>query len=382
MDALTTLRLSKKVGILIKSNLSIFSSGLIQNAYFIHQCLLGIGIGSDFLTIDENPVPFDYKNIPLKTLKLNSPDFTISDYHTILTVSTGLTKEEYELCKANKVSVVSFICGNQFMHDIENFVMGDNGNRNTFIGKGSYSEELWLIPCYKFSLAYYETIRDKPAFIVPHLWSPCIVEDVVKIKLNKSISDLKYSIKHNTKKLTLLIAEPNISLFKNSWLPVVAAEYLHMKNNDLLDQVYAFNWPENKHSYKMADSLTLGSKLRRFSRLPMADILTFFNAEHSMPIFVSHQINNALNYLYYECLYFGFPLVHNSPDLEGCGYYYPENDLGKCAEMILYAQKHHHKNLEDYIAKGRKYLERVDPMNSSVAATWRQAIDSLLVKHV
>lgn len=382
MDALATLRVSKKVGILIGANLSIFGSGLVQNAYFIYMCLSKLGISCEFLTIDENPKPFDYKDIPLKTLKIGSQDFDIKEYHTILTVSTGLNKEEFELCKANKVSVVSFICGNQFMHDIETFVMGDVANRNTFIGKGSYSDELWIIPCYKFALTYFETIRDKPAFIVPHLWSPCILEDVVKTKLNRDVGLLNYSIKHDTKKLSLLIAEPNISLFKNSWLPVVAAEHLHMKNPNLFDFVYAFNWPENKHAYKMADSLKLGAKLRRFKRLPMADLMTHFNSQPSMPIFVSYQINNSLNYLYYECLYFGFPLVHNSPDLEGCGYYYPENDLAKCAEMILYAQKHHHKNLDTYMAKGRKYLERVDPLNAAVASTWRQFIDSLLIKHV
>jgi hypothetical protein len=179
-----------------------------------------------------------------------------------------------------------------------------------------------------------------------------------------------------------LIIEANISILKNAWLPIVAAEHLHMKNPDLFEFVYAFNWPENAHATKMGESLTLGSKLRRFKRLSMADIMTHFNAESSMPIFVSYQINNTLNYMYYECLYFGFPLVHNSPDLEGCGYYYPENDIAKCAEMILYAQKHHHKNLVEYIAKGRKYLERVDPLNSGVANTWKQLIDSVLVKHV
>jgi len=376
MDAIAILRTSKRVGILISSGLSIFSSGLIQNAYFIYQCLSGLGIECDFLTIDENPKPFDYKNIPLKVLG----KVDIKEYHTILTVSTGLTKEEYELFVSNKVSVVSFICGNQFMHDIESFVMNDTKGKNTFVGKGSYSDELWIIPCYKFALAYFETIRGKPAFIVPHLWSPCILEDIVRT--TKDVGLLNYSIKHDTSKLTLLIAEPNIALFKNSWLPIVAAEYLHVKNPDLLEFVYAFNWPENPHSYKMADSLTLGAKLRRFKRLAMAELMTHFNSANSMPIFVSYQINNSLNYLYYECLYFGFPLVHNSPDLEGCGYYYPENDLAKCAEMILYAQKHHHKNLSDYLAKGRKYLERVDPLNSSVSTTWKQLIDSVLVKHV
>lgn len=380
MDALSTLRVSKKVGILIGSNLNIFSSGLIQNAYFIYQCLSGLNIPCEFLTIDDNPKPFDYKNIPLRTFGINKIGFDIKEFHTILTVSTGLTKEEYELCTSNKVSVVSFLCGNQFMHDIESFVLGVNSN--TFVGKGSYSDELWVIPCYKFALTYLETVRNKPAFIVPHLWTHCILEDAVKTKLNINVSLLDYSVKHNTKKLTLLIAEPNISLFKNSWLPIVAAEHLHMKNPELFEFVYAFNWPESAHATKMADNLTLGSKLRRFKRLSMADIMTHFNSENSMPIFVSYQINNSLNYLYYECLYFGYPLVHNSPDLEGCGYYYPENDIAKCAEMILYAQKHHHKNLAEYIAKGRKYLERVDPLNSGVADTWKQFIDSVLVKHV
>jgi hypothetical protein len=376
------LRRTKKVGILIASNLHIFSSGLIQNAYFIYQCLSAQGISCDFLTVDTNPQPFDYKSIPLKILNLSSADFSIKEYHTLITVSTGLTKNEYDACKSNKISVVSFICGNQYMHDIETFVLGDPKNRNTFIGKGSFSDELWVIPCYAFALSYLETIRDKPAFIVPHLWSPCILEDTVKTKMNKDPSLLQYSIKHDTQKLSLLILEPNISLFKNAWFPIVAAEHLHVKYPNLLEYVYAFNWPKHEHSDKMAESLALGAKLRRFQRLPMYEIMAHFNSLPSMPIVVSYQINNSLNYLYYECLYFGWPLVHNSPDLEGCGYYYPENDLAKCAEMIQYAQKHHHKNLAEYVAKGRKYLERVDPLNLIVANTWKQNIDSLLVKHV
>jgi len=383
MDSLNELRRTKKVGILIKSNLTIFSSGMIQNAYFIYQCLSAQGLSCDFLTVDENPKPFDYKEIPLKTLNFKSPTFSILEYHTLITVSTGLSKEEYELCKSNKVSVISYICGNQYMHDIETFVLGDAGNRNAFVGRtDSFSDELWTIPCYTFALSYLEIIRDKPAFIVPHLWSPCILEDGVKVKLNKDPSLLQYSIKHDTQKLTLLVLEPNISLFKNAWFPIVAAENLHIRNPTLLEYVYAFNWPKHEHANKMADSLTLGGKLRRFQRLSIDEIMLHFNSLPSMPIVVSYQINTSLNYLYYECLYFGWPLVHNSPDLEGCGYYYPENDLAKCVDMIQYAQKHHHKNLVEYVAKGRKYLERVDPLNLMVATSWKQSIDSLLLKHV
>jgi hypothetical protein len=177
----------KKVGIIIKSGLNIFSSGLIQNAYFINQTLTKVGMTCEFLTVDENPIPFHYKNLEVKKLG------EVKEYCLLITVSTGLVKAEYELCVSNKVAVITFICGNQFMHDMESFVVGDPHGRNTFIAKGTYSDELWVIPCYKFALTYLETIRGKPAFIVPHLWSPIILEEMTAMA-NKSKDQLYYKM--------------------------------------------------------------------------------------------------------------------------------------------------------------------------------------------
>ena len=73
--------------------------------------------------------------------------------------------------------------------------------------------------------------------------------------------------------------------------------------------------------------------------------------------------------MYYEVLYFGYTLVHNSLDLGRCGYYYPEHNLKQCCEQIMYAYKNHNKHLDKYIEKSRNYLKRVDPYNPDVCKT-------------
>ncbi len=247
----------------------------------------------------------------------------------------------------------------------------------------SLVRELWVIPSYHHALEYIELMRGKPAYIIPHLWSPEICNAFAIEKFKKTESDLFYNLaKHTGKKIEIVIMEPNMALFKTSWLPIVAGEKLNVDHPELLDQVFAFNYPDSNHAWGMADNLTLGTKLRRFKRLSMPEILTFFNSRDTIPIFVSHQVLNSLNYLYYEVLYYGFPLVHNSPDLDGCGYFYPENNIKGCVSAILDAYKHHNKNLITYKEKGRKYLERVDPLHPSVGKIWEQMVDSVLVKNL
>jgi hypothetical protein len=90
---------------------------------------------------------------------------------------------------------------------------------------------------------------------------------------------------------------------------------------------------------------------------------------------VSYQFKNPLNYIYYEALHFGYPLVHNSPDLDGNGYLYLEEDIVECANQILYATNHHNKTVNTYIEKGRTYLKKIDPESKDVGAIYSQLIN-------
>jgi len=130
----------------------------------------------------------------------------------------------------------------------------------------------------------------------------------------------------------------------------------------------------------MIGALSVAPKVRRFVRLSTPEIVDHFNnSSDCYPIFVSYQLNNPLNYTYYEALHYGYPLVHNSPDLDGLGYYYPEMSISKCAEQILHAYKHHDKNVDMLRKKADKYLERFDPLNPDVGTTFKGFLTSAIV---
>ena len=143
-----------------------------------------------------------------------------------------------------------------------------------------------------------------------------------------------------------------------------------------MEFVFVFNYPIHNSSWAMTDNLTLGNKLRRFKRLEMDQIFSHFNVQDTIPIFLSHQVDNSLNYLYYELLHYGYPLVHNSPDLENCGYFYPQSNILKCVESILDAYNNHNTNIDVYRQNAAAYLSKIDPESAIMSKTWTQLIDA------
>ena len=369
----------KKIGIVIISDVQIFSNGLIQNAYYLYQCLENSGHRCEFLCYDTNPKPFNHKKISVKTISSNPSIFSAIDYKAIITVSTGIDTDIYEYLKKYNVAIIGFVCGCTLMMDQDSFI--NMNSIKTYISKSTKIDELWVIPSYKYMLDYVEITRNAPAFIVPHLWSnECIKEDL-KHRYNQEENVLFYNIeKCKNKKINIIILEPNLYIVKNSWIPIVIAEKLHQKYPNLIDNVYVFGYPEHNKAYDMIESLSVSSKVRRFKRLAISNIINYFNNDsQSFPVYLSTQLYNSLNYTYYEILYYGYPLIHNSLDLEDQGYYYPEFEISKAVDCILKAYKNHDKNVDIIKDKAKKYLERVDPFNNDVCKTINGMLTSAIV---
>jgi len=379
--SIDTLKRDKFVGILIHDKAPIFSNGIIQNAYFIYKCFEKIGMKCQFLCHEATPQQFELHNLSVQQISLNPVVFDPTIYHTIITVTRSINAELYTMLKKNKIAVIGFVCGNNYMMDQENFVRGSPmPGVSSFIGKGSKVDELWVIPSYEHSLEYLEIIRGKPAFIVPHLWSPEIIQHSMKNIFKADDSPLFYNILHHTNKskIEIAILEPNIHFFKTAWLPLIVSEKLNSDEPDLIEQVLLFNNPEHECSKNMVNNLAVGTKVKLFKRKSIIEIMLHLNRKGTFPVIISHQVLNSLNYLYYELLYYGFPLVHNSPDLDGCGYYYPDNDIRECAKQVKYALYNHNKNIDTYREKAKKYLERVDPLHPSVGKIWNQMINDIV----
>lgn len=367
----------KKVGIVVSNQGSLYWNRFSQNAYFFYECCEAMGYSCQFLCAESNPYPFDHKYISIKQITTDSSIFNPLEYYIIVTTTVNVSDEVYSLLKSNKVCVIALVCGNKYVQDQEEFATGGDKVK-TFLGQRRNIDEQWVIPLYNNFVEYMELIHKKPTFVVPYMWSPEIVKMNAQIHLRKSESVLFYNTSNRkSKKINLIIVEPNLNCYNSAWLPIIAAEKLHIKHPDLIHAVYVFDFPSHNHAHQITNTLTVASKIKQFARLTMGEIMDFFNnqSEH-MPVIVSHQILNSLNYLYYEMLYYGYPLIHNSSSLEECGYKYSEQNVTECVEQILHAVAHHDKQLHVYTNKVKKYLNSVDPYNTTVQKAFDKMITS------
>jgi hypothetical protein len=371
---------TKRVGIVINDKASLFSNGIVQNGYFLHQCLEAMGYTCQFLCGEPNPSAFEHDGLSVKQITTNPSIFNPSDYHTIITVTRRISPEIYALCNDHKVGVASLVCGNCYVMDQEDFVKDRTDGTSTFLGGSRNIDIQWVIPSYHHSLEYLQLIRKKPAVLVPHLWHPSILNHYTPRLLKKPCSALFFdATKPVHKKINIVIMEPNMSTMKTAWMPILACEKLNIQHPELIEHVFVFNYPSHKNAWDMIECLTVSSKVRKFNRKSVAEIMLHFNSQSDcFPIFLSHQMLNSLNYIYYELLYYGYPLVHNSPDLDGCGYMYPENHISKCAEQILLAHRTHNSTLEVYKANATRYLNRVDPFDVEVQAAFESRMAALM----
>lgn len=363
---------SKTLGLLIHNDARIFTNGITQNAYFMYKCFEGMGYRCQFLCLEANPIPFAIEGLTVQQLTTDEAIFHPPEFHTIISVTRIVTRELYDMLRKNGVRVVSFICGNSFMKDQEDFVRAGGGG--SFIHRGDPTDELWLIPSFARFSDYFQLIRGASSSIVPHLWSPSI--------FNRTLSDssrLLYALKQRTK-CSFINMEPNTMIVKTAWLPIVACDLFHQRHPDLLEEVRVHNFPGHAHARLMVNNLTLGGRFKVLPRDALVNVFLRCNQDVTMPIFVCHQMNNTLNYLYYEVLYYGFPLVHNSPDLEGCGYFYKGHDVKQCADAMLKAYREHDQSIDTYRATAKEYLRRVDPESPEVRRVFEERLRASVAK--
>ena len=92
---------------------------------------------------------------------------------------------------------------------------------------------------------------------------------------------------------------------------------------------------------------------------------------------ISHHWENGQNYLYYEALYGGYPLIHNSEFIRDLGYFYPDFDCEAGGEALLIAFETHDANLEPYKAKATELLKTLDIRYQSNIAFYTNELQAL-----
>lgn len=263
--------------------------------------------------------------------------------------------------------------GNDYAIDAERVIFD---KPHGHLMSGSPYHALWTLPEYwRTCVPYYTAAMRIPTTPMPHLWSPIVIERAIQTLP----AEQPYGYQSGAASWRLAIFEPNLSVVKTSFIPLLACDVAHRQNPHAIDRIYAMNTAALQAHPSMqgfCDALDI----HRHGLIQFENRAATYEVMAKLAnAVVSHQWENAQNYLYYELLWGGYPLIHNSPFVgdAGCGYYYPDFDCEQGGQAILRALAQHDANLVDYRRRAQTYLNTVDPYNPENIATYDRAIVAL-----
>jgi len=274
--------------------------------------------------------------------------------------------------RSRNAKIVSIHYGNTYYTDLEGCIFSEGAPN---VHTEEKRDQCWISPHYDFAKGYMKAIkRGADIKIIPYIWSPSFVEsEMKKIGIKKQDVDYKPG-----RLVNVGVFEPNISNTKTSLIPMSVCELAYQKDKTLMNKAYIFNCEDLKKNNSFV-SVASSMEMARDKKMTFENRLKIIDAlRNHVSVVLSHQNLNALNYVYLEALYFGYPLVHNSEYFKEFGYYYPGFDAEKGAECLKDAITNHDKNLNEYNLKSKEIIWKYSPENPEVLAKYAELFGEIL----
>ncbi|MEX3693353.1 DUF2827 domain-containing protein [Paraburkholderia sp. BR14263] len=352
---------------------SIWENGIFQNCYFLAMLLLQSPLVKEVYLVNggdgvvEKAAGFlEFAPAPVIDLETAREKLDV-----IIELSAQLNPDWARAFRARGGRVIAMRVANDYVIDIERMMFG---LPHGMLVSGTPYDAIWTLPAFeKMCAGYYETAMRCPVQAVQHLWSPLLLER----SLDGANAAETFSYVPGRKQWRLAILEPNICMVKTSHLSMLIADCAHRDVPDMIEWLRVFNTVHLKSDSQFvgfARSLDLVRHGRATfePRLPVYEILG-----RQADAVISHQWENAQNYVYYEALYGGFPLIHNSEFLDGCGYRYDGFDCADGALALREAFATHDIALADYHSAARAFLATLDPQAPANVEQYSAAIGGL-----
>ena len=269
--------------------------------------------------------------------------------------------------RARGGKLVSYMAGNTMMMNFEDLANGVSyGDYINAVG----FDACWITPQHwRMNHAYCALTRTPNVEIAPHIWHPiCLNQSAFRLKVSP------YWRPPAAKDWRIGVFDPNVNVVKTFQLPLLVCEEAYRKQPDLISRVLLFSANHlmgNPHFEQLcsATDLSRAGKVFAESRYLVAEML----GSHIDAV-VTHQWENALNYLYWDVLYLGWPLIHNSAEFQDAGYYYPAFDPQTGGEVLREALNTH---AAEQVARRPKVLEALWQFNIDNPAVQRRHAELL-----
>ncbi len=368
-------RLNVGVSIFVrKGEQSLWENGIYQNCLFLVMLLLRAPhVGDTYLVngggdgdaqdarrfLADSPVPVI--DMTAATEKLD----------VMIEMSAQLDRGWAVNFRERGGKIVTMRVGNDYVIDIERMIFN---KPHGLLMAGTPYDEIWTLPEYERScMHYFGSAMRAPVRLMPHLWSPMVLDRAAAAQPDGQ----RYGYKPGRAKWRLGIFEPNICMVKTSHLAMLLIDLAHRSNPRLIEQLRVYN------TFHMKDEATFVGFANSLDVVKHG-LATF---EGRFPLYqcmatqvdavVSHHWENGQNYLYYEILHGGYPLIHNSTFVGDCGYFYPGFDCQEGSLALMQAMAQHDANLPGYRQKAKAFLQTLDPENEQNVLTYNEALVNL-----
>lgn len=359
-----------KIGITIHlrdENQSVWENSVHQTAMFLSMALNNISFVKKVVFV--NCGAFDPPTSGV--LKFSTGEvIALHDAHDaldlVIEVGAQLPLEWIQNFSARGGKVVAYRLTNDLVIDFERMAFALPASL-TF--QGAKYDAIWATPSFEqVCKSYYKHGLGAAVSSVPSIWSPLLVNGY-----SEELST-EFAYKPGSQRWRLGILEPNLCSTKTCHLPLLIADQAHRKAPHMIQSALVFNTLaiKNHDSFiKFANSLDLVTQgIATFEgRLPIHMILG-----QLVDAVITHQWLNDENHLYYEALYGGFPLIHNSDYLGDCGYRYNTFDCIDGGLSFLQAFREHDRNLPEYKKLADKFLASMKPDSRNIIDAYAQSI--------
>lgn len=286
------------------------------------------------------------------------------DLDVVIELGGQISADQTSYLKSCGTRVVSYCCGAEYVQNIEAMIFRRPLWTEIFCNQ--HYDALWVVPqVAETSLGFFETLRRRPAQVVPFVWHPQALE----ARTSKLAHGGQYRPQGVPKRLTVM--EPNIDVLKFCLYPTFIAERVFRERPDEIGFLHVLS----------ADTLARESPefvgLMSLLEIVRAHKASFIGSQETpeflaqyTDIVISHQWDLALNYIYFEVCWQGYALVHNAELCPDLGYFYPGNDLGAGAAALRLAIETHDLAWEDYRLRQRSLIDRFLATNQELIAAY------------
>jgi hypothetical protein len=283
----------------------------------------------------------------------------------------ALTPELLAKFHSNGGKLVSYVAGNVMIMDFEELACGVSHGDNVF---SEYFDACWVTPQHWHTChSYLEATRSPRTRQVPHIWDPhCIRATAFGNRKNPYYSPPEDG------KWRLGCFDPSVNVVKTFHFPVLVADQAYRRRPDLISGMMLFSAEKIKtdpHVEQFITATDLGRKglVTAEGRHPVVNVM----GQHVHAV-VTHQWQNNLNYLYWDTLFLGWPLIHNSIEFMDVGYYYPEFDPVAGGEVLADALSSHEANFPKSRSKVFDLLWRFSVDNPAVQLAHSDLIQEVM----